>query len=66
MGVCGGLVVSVFTVLDCQSGGSYSNPGQGRNLDQAMMSTLTTHFQWEVETVRERTDHSPLYALLRK
>jgi len=24
-----------------------------------MMSTLTAHYQWEVETTRERTGHPP-------
>jgi len=30
--------------------------------DSAMMITLTTHCQWEDETGRERTGHSPSYA----
>src|SRR6218665_1415212 len=31
-----------------------------------MMSTLTTHCQWEDETVRERTGHPPSYSVARK
>jgi len=29
-------------------------------------STLTTHCQWEDETVRERTGHPPSYAVAKK
>src|SRR6218665_671137 len=66
----GGLVVSV---QNCQSrdSGFKSRPGQkfcSRFLlhlrplaNSVMMSTLTTHCQWEDETVRERTGHPPSY-----
>jgi len=57
-----------------------SNHGQGRNFvrdfcstwtpsqlrHSAMLSALTTHCQWENETVRERTGHSPSYAEAKK
>jgi len=31
-----------------------------------MTSTLPVHCQWEDETVRERTGHSPSYAVAKK
>jgi len=31
-----------------------------------MMITLTAHYQWEDETMRERTGHPPLYAMAKK
>jgi len=31
-----------------------------------MMSTLTVHYQWEDEMVRERTCHPPIYAEAKK
>ena len=34
--------------------------------NSAMMSTLTPHCLWEVETVRERTGHPPSYAVAKK
>ena len=34
--------------------------------NSAMMSTLTAHFQWEDETVRERTGHPHSYAEAKK
>src|SRR6218665_2759757 len=34
--------------------------------NSAMMSKLTTHCQWEDETVRERTGHPPSYAEAKK
>src|SRR6218665_1225974 len=34
--------------------------------NSAMMSTLTAHYQWEDETVRERTGHPPSYAEAKK
>src|SRR6218665_656619 len=48
-----------------------SNPSQGRNFcstftNSVMMSTLTTHCQWEDEMVRERTGHSLAYAVGKK
>ena len=74
-GLHGGLVVSV---LDCQSWGSGFKPRLVQKFgsrflfhlrpvaNSAMMSTLTTHCQWEDETVRERTGHPPLYAVAKK
>ena len=71
----GGLVVSV---LDCQSRGSgfKYRPWQkfgSRFLlhlcplaNSAVTCTLTTHCQWEDETVRERTGHPPLFAEAKK
>src|SRR6218665_516560 len=71
---CGGC--AVVSVVDCQSLGSRFKSGQkfgSRFLlhlcplaNSAMMSTLTTHRQWEEVMVRERTGHSPSYAEAKK
>jgi len=34
--------------------------------NSAMMSTLTTLCQWEDETAKEKTGHSPAYAVAKK
>ena len=75
IGVCGSLVVSV---LDCQSWGSRLKPRPGQKFssrvlfhlhplaNSAMMSTVTTHCQWEDEMVRERSGHQPSYTEAKK